>query len=227
MSGTVSYTSARRARNRARLEAVEAPSDPSPRLASVGATRDRIVTAAIEAFGEKSYAATTIDDIAKRAGLTRQSFYNYFEGRLPLAEAILEKAIERNAAVFQSIAVTPDPSLDAVMAWIDRLIELYRENETIFSVLGQIVANEPIFSGRTWASSATLIRHWGQVIPAFRLASSGRPEDHEAQIGAHLLVDELQRFCAKIEFHRWPVDRETAVRVMARQFLAFIHAYPG
>jgi len=48
-------------------------------------SRDRILAAALELFGERGYAATSVDDIAARAGLTKGALYYYFADKADIA----------------------------------------------------------------------------------------------------------------------------------------------
>lgn len=52
---------------------------------------DEVLDAAIELFMEKGFAATRVDDIAKRAGLSKGTVYLYF----PSKEAVLEGLVRR------------------------------------------------------------------------------------------------------------------------------------
>jgi AcrR family transcriptional regulator len=51
-------------------------------------TRRRILDAAIECFVQLGNERTTLDDVARVAGLTRQTIYRYFPGRSALLEAV-------------------------------------------------------------------------------------------------------------------------------------------
>jgi AcrR family transcriptional regulator len=42
-------------------------------------TREHITGAALEAFAERGYVAVTIDDIVRRAGIGRATFYLHFD----------------------------------------------------------------------------------------------------------------------------------------------------
>lgn len=60
----------------------------------MGRTSDadaRLMEAAIDLIWEESYGAVTIDDICKRAGVKKGSFYYFFESKAALAVAALEK----------------------------------------------------------------------------------------------------------------------------------------
>ena len=52
---------------------------------------DRILKAAVEIFAEKGYDAAGVDEIAKRANVTKPLIYYYFKGK----QTILEESIKR------------------------------------------------------------------------------------------------------------------------------------
>lgn len=58
-------------------------------------SRDTIEEAAAELFLEQSYAGTTIDEIAQRAGVSRATFFNYFQSKSDLLWIDADHAIER------------------------------------------------------------------------------------------------------------------------------------
>src|SRR5579875_2257329 len=54
--------------------------DPKPRD-----SKERILAAALALFGERGYMATSVDDIAARAGLTKGALYYYFRDKEDIA----------------------------------------------------------------------------------------------------------------------------------------------
>jgi AcrR family transcriptional regulator len=54
--------------------------DPKPRD-----SKERILAAALALFGERGYVATSVDDIAARAGLTKGALYYYFHDKEDIA----------------------------------------------------------------------------------------------------------------------------------------------
>ncbi len=56
--------------------------------------RTEILAAAEEVFNETGYAATTVDAVAERAGISKGSIYNYFESK----EALFKQVFDRVAA---------------------------------------------------------------------------------------------------------------------------------
>lgn len=54
-----------------------------------------IAAAAFEAFAEKGYAATRIDDVAKRAGVSKGLTYLYYETKEDLFKAVIRNVVVR------------------------------------------------------------------------------------------------------------------------------------
>ena len=52
-----------------------------------------ILAAALDSFAERGFAATRLDDIAKRAGVTRGTLYLYFTSKEDLLKAVVRQAI--------------------------------------------------------------------------------------------------------------------------------------
>ena len=62
-----------------------APAPPSLRQRHADRTRTSIIAAALELFGERGFAAATVDDIAARADIAPRTFFRYF----PTKDAVL------------------------------------------------------------------------------------------------------------------------------------------
>jgi TetR/AcrR family transcriptional repressor of nem operon len=58
-------------------------------------SKERLLTAAKELFLARGYAATTVDAICEKAGLTKGSFYYFFDSKEDLGLAVLEWSIGR------------------------------------------------------------------------------------------------------------------------------------
>jgi AcrR family transcriptional regulator len=53
-------------------------------------TRERLIDAAAKVFAEKGFAATSLDEVADAAGLTKGAVYSNFENKEDLVRAVLE-----------------------------------------------------------------------------------------------------------------------------------------
>ena len=53
------------------------------------ATRQHVLSAAVEVFGTRGYPSATLDEIATRAGVTRGAVYHHFGGKAELYDVVL------------------------------------------------------------------------------------------------------------------------------------------
>ena len=84
--------------------------DVKSKKAKQGAvTRQALLQAARTLFGERGYAATSIDDVAHAANVTKGAFYHHYDGKQELFAAVYEQVkrevSERAATAF----LEPDP----------------------------------------------------------------------------------------------------------------------
>jgi AcrR family transcriptional regulator len=69
-----------------------------------------IVSAALEVFAEKGFAAARLDDIAARAGVSKGALYLYFETKDDIFRAVVGRAVAPNIAALRSVlAAHPGP----------------------------------------------------------------------------------------------------------------------
>jgi AcrR family transcriptional regulator len=54
---------------------------------------EEILSAALEAFAERGFAVTTLEDIAQRAGVTKGTIYLYFESKEAVFRAVVRESI--------------------------------------------------------------------------------------------------------------------------------------
>ncbi|MFT2751581.1 TetR/AcrR family transcriptional regulator [Clavibacter sp. Sh2088] len=85
-------------------------------------SRATLEEAAAELFLENTYAATTVEQIAQRAGVSRATFFNYFASKADLLWAGLDDTLR---AFGDALAAT-DPREPAVDAVVDALVQAAR-----------------------------------------------------------------------------------------------------
>lgn len=103
---------------------------PTPEAAPAPAARDRIVDAALDCFRRYGIAKTTVEDVARAAGVSRPTVYRQFRGGRD--EIVLEVLVRRGAVHYARIGRVMDrhPDLgDAVVAGVHEAIEAARSDE--------------------------------------------------------------------------------------------------
>lgn len=86
------------------------PDDPPVRRLSAGERRQQLFTVALELFAERGYRATTMDDIAEAAGVTKPLVYQHFSSKRALyLELVDSVSAELLAAISEAAARAEGP----------------------------------------------------------------------------------------------------------------------
>ncbi len=117
------------------------------------ATREKLFASAIELIAESGLAATTVDQIAERAGVAKGTVYYNFGSKAALFSALLEYGVERLATALRDAASGKAP-LDALEAVVAAELAFIGEHEPFARVL----IAETWRAGGDWQHAARLIR---------------------------------------------------------------------
>src|SRR5580704_1281079 len=74
-------------------------------------SREKILSAALELFANKGYDATSIDSIAKKAGISKGLIYNYFESKKSILLAIFDDAMKMGEDIMKEQMHIKEPHL--------------------------------------------------------------------------------------------------------------------
>ncbi|WNM35964.1 TetR/AcrR family transcriptional regulator [Streptomyces sp. Li-HN-5-11] len=94
--------------------------------------RERLVHAALDLFAEQGYDATTVNEIADRAGLTKTTFFRHFPDKREVLFAGQDTHIRLLA---EAVAAAPGPvtPLEAVRAALEALTATFTDDRREFS----------------------------------------------------------------------------------------------
>jgi AcrR family transcriptional regulator len=106
------------------------------------ARREAILHAAAEVFAHAGYAATSVDDIAAAAGITKLIVYRHFDAKETLYRAVLEQVFERQVELFLANVARGLQAGGTTRA----LLGVAREWPDGFRLLWRHAAREPQFS---------------------------------------------------------------------------------
>ena len=119
------------------------PYSSHERQRTVDAGRDRIIAAALELLKGGGVAAVSLDDVAKRAGITRMTVYNQFGSKAGLLEELFDQLVTRGAfSEMPAIFTEKDPGVafDAFVAVFGRF---YTENRPVMARLRAAAGSDP------------------------------------------------------------------------------------
>ena len=106
-----------------------ARSRPSIREEQKQRTRERLLDAASEVFGEVGFRAATIDQIMKRAAANRATFYLHFSDKTDVAAGLGRRSAGAVAERFRRLDNIVSPSRADVRAWLEDDLAYRRENK--------------------------------------------------------------------------------------------------
>jgi TetR/AcrR family transcriptional regulator, transcriptional repressor for nem operon len=149
---------------------------PIERPTSSGA-RSKLLDAAVEIIRQKGYAATSVDELCARAGVTKGAFFHHFPSKDSLAVAAANYWQELSDALF---AAAPyhrlnDP-LDRILGYLDFRRAMLRGDVAEFSCL-----------------AGTLLQEAYQTHPDIRLACDATIGSHAATVESDI-ADAMKRY---------------------------------
>lgn len=116
-------------------------------------TRQRLFEAAVELIAEQGFSATTVDDIAERAGVAKGTVYYNFPSKTALFEDLLRHGVGLLTADFRA-AVAGKPPGAAVSALVRAQLEYIRQ----YRSFAQLLLSEMWRTNREWQQTLRLLR---------------------------------------------------------------------
>ena len=99
-----------------------------------------IIAAALEVFSERGFAATRLDDVAKRAGLSKGALYLYFETKEELFRAVVGEAVGANLAHLEKAVQADLPFEQTLRAGLTLLANRLASDRRISGVVKLVIA---------------------------------------------------------------------------------------
>lgn len=131
-------------------------------------TRTKLLDAAMKVMRQKGFAATTVDDVCKAAGLTKGSFFHYFDSKEELGVAAAGHFAGMAAGVFGSAPYrTLDDPVDRLLGYVDFRIAILQGPVCDFTCL-----------------LGTFVQELYETHPAIRAACERHLNDHVAELAA-------------------------------------------
>ncbi len=181
------------------------------------ATRQRFLTAIAELLEEGTYRELTVVDVARRAGTSPATFYQYFataeDAVLSLAGATVDVSGPELASLIEAHDWTDAHGWDASIAVADAFIALWERHRSILRVI-DLATDE---GDQRFRDVRT--RLLGAPAEAFVVVLRNRPDRQvvDPLADAGVLVSMLAHVSAHIEgLQSWGADHDELRRSMAR-----------
>jgi TetR/AcrR family transcriptional repressor of uid operon len=196
---------------RAYTEAVERVDDPDE-------TRTRLLDAAYEQFCRMGIRRSTMEDVARRAGVSRITVYRRFATKDALVEHVVRREFRRYFDQFLVEIEQADTAADRVVLGFLSSLRAIRGNPLI----GGLIAAEPD------VLVPSMINDGGQTLATVRQFVAGqlRREQHAGNVSADLDADLVAEMMVRVSAsflaipsHIVNLDDDAQLAAIARQFL--------
>lgn len=135
-----------------------------------GDARTRLLNAAVDVIRAQGFAATTVDDLCKAAGVTKGAFFHHFKTKDALGVAAAEHWSETTGVLFADASYhMHDDPLDRVFSYIDFRRSLLRGRVSDFTCL-----------------VGTMVQETHETAPAIREACERSITGHAATLEADI-----------------------------------------
>lgn len=185
-------------------------------------TADRVVDAALVAFGRRGYASTSLDDLAHELGIRKQSILYHHASKEILLDAVIDRAVAELMVVFDTIIATSDSGFARVEAMVRGVFRLAIRRPELLGLLREITRMGPPALTRATAALDPLIS--GATAWLGREMDEGRVRRSDPRLLAFSVYSTVMGVATEVEILRAvglePTLRETVVR--RRELLRFL-----
>lgn len=194
-------------------------------------TRNIIVVAARDVLLKNGYAATRVEDIIKRAEISRPTFYRHFKDKFEVAKAYHAMSSGQAFGPWSVLGEIDFHDVHAIEEWLEQLLASYADKRDELVVWAEMSSVEPDYMLRVPRQMPDVIAKLGEAIPAFARAqreappNDGAGEPGAVWVEAYLLLEQLSYNCTWITLGTHPLPRRLLVASVARRTLQFIEQY--
>jgi AcrR family transcriptional regulator len=122
------------------------PAAPSPRRRRKQQRPGEIIEAAVQEFARRGFAATRLEDVAERAGVTKGTIYVYFKDKADLFKAAARSSLEPALTEIENLAANFDGSAEELLrAHIKSVYPKLVQNPRAAQLMRLLIAEGPQF----------------------------------------------------------------------------------
>ncbi len=187
-------------------------------------TADRVLDAAMEAFGGRGYDATSLDDLAAELGIRKQSILYHYSSKETLLAAVVDKAVGELTTVLWEVVATSNVGWERVDAMVRGVFRLAMRRPELLGLLREVTRLGPPALTRATDSLEPLIKAATEWMR--EEMRQGRVRESDPRLLAFSVYSTVVGVATEIEVLRAvgvePSLREAALR--RRELLRFLRS---
>jgi AcrR family transcriptional regulator len=149
------------------------------------ASKETIANAALLLFIHEGYLNVTIDQIAKKAGVSKGLMYNYFSGKEELLGFIIERIMTEISAFGKTILTEKDP-VKKMKVMLTTTFKLLREKGDFWKTIMPVITQKAISEKMEDRLKSILVALTEDMKYMFKACGVKNPELEAYQLGALL-----------------------------------------
>jgi len=192
-------------------------------------TRSAIISAARDVLLKKGYAAARVEDIVKKAGISRPTFYRHFSDKFEVAKAWHTLSGDETLGPWGALAEVDVSDIAAIRCWLEGLLETFAARRDEMVVWSEMSAIEPDYLMRVPRQFPALIAVLGESIPAFARAQAEAPKNGSdpgpVWVEAFLLLEHLSYYCTWLALGKHVISKAQSVDYFCERLHRFMGRY--
>jgi AcrR family transcriptional regulator len=193
------------------------PQPSSLRAQQVAQTRDALVRAGRELFGQKGFRQTSVEDLARAARVTTGALYHHFPTKTAVFEAVFEHAHTELMAASLAAAENATDDLDLLVRGFEAFLDAVLEPE----LQRILILDAPAVLGPARYTELDERYAFAAIVAALRTATeSGTLRVDDPETVTRLLLGALTRGAMLIANSPDPVETRHAVALSMRTLLS-------
>ena len=197
------------------------------RAAQKAMTRKLLLETALNLFIEQGYAATTVDQIAHKAGTTRVTFYAHFPSRSELMRTLIDENLNAELARTTSsshgstaqelVDVVREGSAERIGRWIAETSEHWPAVEPILRAAREAAVIDPDLSDLVdrWMEEAI-----SDIAEGLELA--GRFEERTRHYRGVLAMAQFDYTARNWPVPAWGIDKDQMLEILTSSWVALL-----
>lgn len=131
----------------------------SGRRGRPGYDRDSLLAVAVQLFNERGYDGTSMDDLARRLGISKSAIYHHVRSKEELLRLAVNHALDGLFAVADEVACLDGPAIDRLETLVRRSVVVLAEQLPFVTLLLRVRGNT-----RTERAALTRRREFDRIV---------------------------------------------------------------